>query len=74
MKKKRFRSEYNFMMFVEKQRARDRSRGNMAWSVRMPVKIQRYMETERTKIFRVFVEKQRARSRGFLGPFKRTKS
>jgi hypothetical protein len=41
----------------------------MAWSVRMPVEIHRYRETERTKILRVFVEKQRARSKGFLGSF-----
>jgi hypothetical protein len=56
VKKKRFRSEYNLMMFVEKQRARDRGRGNIAWTVRMPIEIQRYRETERTKIVRVFVE------------------
>jgi hypothetical protein len=69
VEKKRFRSEKNLMMFVEKQRARDRGRGNIAWTVRMPIEIHRYMETERTKILRVFAEKQRARSRGFLGPF-----
>jgi hypothetical protein len=69
VEKKRFRSEKNLMMFVEKQRSSDRGRGNMAWSVRMPVEIQRYRETDRTKIVRVFVEKQRARSMGFLGSF-----
>ncbi len=69
MKKKRFRSEKNLMMFVEKQRARVRGRGNIAWTVRMPVEIHGYRETDRTNIVRVFVEKQRARSRGFLGPF-----
>jgi hypothetical protein len=57
------------MMFVEKQRAKDRGSGNMAWSVRMPVGIHRYRETDKTKIVRVFVEKQRARSMGFLGSF-----
>ncbi len=66
MEKKRFRSEKNLMMFVEKQRARDIGRGNMAWSVRMPVEIRRYRETERTKIVRVFVEEQRAKSEGNL--------
>jgi hypothetical protein len=66
VEKKRFRSEKNF---VEKQRARDRVRGNIAWTVRMPVEIHRYRETERTKILRVFVEKLRARRRGFFRAF-----
>jgi hypothetical protein len=34
VERKRFRSEKNF---VEKQRARDRGRGNIAWTVRMPI-------------------------------------
>ncbi len=63
MEKKRFRSEKNC---VEKQRARDRGRGSMAWSVSMPTEIHRYRETDRTNIVRVFVEKQRAKSIGFL--------
>jgi hypothetical protein len=45
VEKKRFRSEKNF---VEKQRARDRGRGTMAWSVRMSVEIHIDIEKQRS--------------------------
>jgi hypothetical protein len=38
------------MMFVEKQRARDRGRGNIAWTVRMPVEIHIDIGKQRERI------------------------